>query len=1036
MMKKITLYLAALLPGLTPLWAQEEEPEYRAFATHAIRYLDPTRIPYGTLYEKVQPLSNLDYFVPGNDSSCSNTLHFFQAIHELDAAHLDPETEKLEFPLFDRLQAWEENHGATEHPLALLFSSYGSMLPYAVDSGLIGYEGDAYYDIAGKMPYREVHSLVASSLSLNDFEPGSHTLYLDPDFILGTSYKKISKLKIDTKNGDGWQQFDLEGLSPEEWGNLTPIQVLYDDEGSLMVDVSFTFEDNSIYNTHFNILFSKKKKNDTNCFDEDQTNDGCTDCIELVGRDGSVKDLIIGNRYPGIYTSGYHGPDIPAGNPEGVAYYFYANEANFQARQIRKPVIFIDGYDPTNTRCAKAIYTKYINKHVDLGGSIGQVNLAQHIRNLGYDLIVLDFKEGGRHIEENAMVVKKLLEELYADHSSTMEQDFVLIGPSMGALIAQFALTYMEKVGSPHHVRTWISFDGPHQGANVAKSVTDLSEYLLKAELLSFFASGMISNLTKKFYTNPAAQQMIIHHPSTHSESPAWHSNRDRFLNNLSLNHASRYPQQCRNVAIVNGSLKGQHNQFINNCSQYGRIKLLRQQFPYIGPGLYANCEYKLNATTYGARCQNATFYTLWPLGNMAGIPMGTTNKYSTTNGGLRGLDAAPGSSFGAIGPKDEESAAKLLKKIVSFMQSNIGTSYSNVDIDAIGKTTFIPTVSAVDYKLSNDVYTNLTGINLTKCAGNTPFNKIYGNDTNSDHVAVDATIAQAFIDEITGKYDGCPIVCSSKLNGAGNRLCTNQQITLTLDNNIPANSTILWEVSSGLTAMSAVNANNYLTVKSTGNNNAAWVKATITPKNAMWQTCSAPIVIQSNFASGSGSGGITISPIGTTCNYQPRFNAHATGNIYSWSLDGATYTSSGSDPEPIFMILNNPSDNGRVVYCKVTNACGTIFYNKTFIPVSSSGSPCTVSAQFANNNTPEFRAEVYPNPALDYWTVQVPVYINNHFTFTLFDVNGRAVFVQEKVTLENSNYNIAANTLTNGIYLLKIKDRHGRELNFKLIKN
>ncbi len=699
-------------------------------------------------------------------------------------------------------------------------------------------------------------------------------------------------------------------------------------------------------------------------------------------------------------------------------------------------MIFIDGYDPTNTRCAKAIYTNYINEFVQLP-NVGNVFLADYLRNnLGYDLIILDFKEGGRHIEENAMVVKKLLEQLYATHSSTMQQDFVLIGPSMGALIAQFAVTYMEKVGSPHHVRTWISFDGPHQGANVAKSVTDLAEYLLKGDLLSFIASGMVSKMTKKFYTNPAAQQMIIHHPSSHSESPAWHSNRDRFLNNLSLNHASRYPQQCRNVAIVNGSLAGQHNQYIANCTQYGRIKLLRQQFPYIGPGLYANCEYKLSATTSGARCQNATFYTLWPLGNTAGIPIGTTNKYSTTNGGLRGLDAAPGSYFGAIGPKDEESAAKFLKKIVNFMMSNMGVSYSNVDIDGIGRTTFIPTVSAVDYKLSNDVYTNLSGINLTRCAGNTPFHKIYGSNENTDHVAVDATIAQAFIDEITGKYDGCPIVCSSKLNGGTNRLCSNQQITLTLDNNIPPNSTILWEVSSGLTAMSAANANNYLTVKSTGNNNAAWVKATITPKNAIGQTCSAPVTIQSNFASGNGSGGITISPIGTTCNHQPRFNAHAAGNSYSWSLDGTNYTSSGSDPDPLFMVLHTPTDNGKVVYCKVVNTCGTIYYNKTFIPVASSGSPCTLSAQSGADKTPGFKAEVYPNPAADYWTVQIPVYINNHFTFTLYDLNGRVIWLQEKVALENSNYNISANTLNSGIYLLQIKDMHGNKLDFKLVKN
>lgn len=134
-------------------------------------------------------------------------------------------------------------------------------------------------------------------------------------------------------------------------------------------------------------------------------------------------------------------------------------------------------------------------------------------------------------------------------------------------------------------------------------------------------------------------------------------------------------------------------------------------------------------------------------------------------------------------------------------------------------------------------------------------------------------------------------------------------------------------------------------------------------------------------------------------------------------------------------MILNNPGNNGDIISCKITNICGSFIINKKFIPISSNSTPCPVSARMSIKDPFEFTATVYPNPTTDIWTVQIPIYIDNSFTFSLFDINGRNAFQAHNIVLDNSNFSIDGQPLHSGMYVLKIKDKNNKELTFKLIK-
>lgn len=69
----------------------------------------------------------------------------------------------------------------------------------------------------------------------------------------------------------------------------------------------------------------------------------------------------------------------------------------------------------------------------------------------GIDFIVLDFKHGNDLLERNALTLVALIQRLNQTYASGYDQDITVIGPSMGSLIAQYALAYMEHNNIPHH---------------------------------------------------------------------------------------------------------------------------------------------------------------------------------------------------------------------------------------------------------------------------------------------------------------------------------------------------------------------------------------------------------------------------------------------------------------------------------------------------------------------------------------------------------------------------------------------------------
>lgn len=247
---------------------------------------------------------------------------------------------------------------------------------------------------------------------------------------------------------------------------------------------------------------------------------------------------------------------------EGVNAEVFPACNNTSIYDLGKVVLYLEGYDaldifPGLNRTTTDIYNDQIKKE----------ELAT-LRNFGYDIVVVDWDNSGVDIRKNAEYLIKLIERIKCMMSS--DQQIVIMGESMGGLIARHALLTMEasRFGTGpcypekrHNTRLLITVDTPHQGANVPLSLQHLyrdgTNLLKKVVPISSFLLGNVFNA---FLDGRAAQQMLRYHVDTHIPGAAYspysqHQKSTEFF--TELKDMGNYPKMCKLVALSNGSMAG-----------------------------------------------------------------------------------------------------------------------------------------------------------------------------------------------------------------------------------------------------------------------------------------------------------------------------------------------------------------------------------------------------------------------------------------------------------------------------------------------
>ncbi len=381
------------------------------------------------------------------------------------------------------------------------------------------------------------------------------------------------------------------------------------------------------------------------------------------------------------------------------------------------PIIVLDGFDPGDGRDISGLYAS-----LGFGGE----NLADILRAEGYDIVILNapqyttggkFIDGGAdYIQRNAMVLIALIQEINAQKQG--DEELVVLGPSMGGLIARYALAYMEDNSLEHETRLYISFDSPHRGANIPISLQYLINYFAQ-QVGDPTAIAVVDDLLN----SPAAKEMLIDHLLGHlllgspfeqdptKLLPEGAPNfRDAFQGELD---ALGFPQNVRNVTMINGSGNG-------TTTGTPGMTLVDTNLQI---DVTTDVDVALKFTPAAGQTNTATDITV----NFFGIPIETYEALAESTAASDGVDSSPGGTASVSAALGGGGGNPVLQDFIDALQQD---TYS-----------FIPTMSAL--AIDNPDWFAIPDVN------DSPFVNYYIPNENEDHVTVTAESAQFALDEI-----------------------------------------------------------------------------------------------------------------------------------------------------------------------------------------------------------------------------------------------------------------------------------------------
>ena len=220
-------------------------------------------------------------------------------------------------------------------------------------------------------------------------------------------------------------------------------------------------------------------------------------------------------------------------------------------------MIIAEGFDPSHVlgTTNMDITNLSIRKENIIGTlNIGDPNIWENISS--FDIIYLDYNDGLDDIRRNAVLFQEVID--YVNRNKEGASPNVVMGISMGGLVARYALRKMELENRKHDTWKFISVDSPHKGANVPIGMQAMLRHLADVKFsvafIKIFQAKNIDMIKKglEILDSKAAKQMLVYHVDSRlqidsNEHNAFQTEYDNV----------GFPLQCENVAITNGTGNG-----------------------------------------------------------------------------------------------------------------------------------------------------------------------------------------------------------------------------------------------------------------------------------------------------------------------------------------------------------------------------------------------------------------------------------------------------------------------------------------------
>ena len=629
---------------------------------------------------------------------------------------------------------------------------------------------------------------------------------------------------------------------------------------------------------------------------------------------------------------------------------------------MRKPLLVVEGFDPG-----------YIVKPEEAYGLTTLNSFILDIQNSGsaalqnlltggapqYDIVYVEWSNGTDYLQRNALVVEEAIRWINAQKGlAGSNEPNVVLGQSMGGVVARYALRDMENKGQNHQTRLFISDDAPQQGANVPQGYQHLARHArdlyvktgvgaIAAEVIQVIRNGASPLQALSLANQPAAKQILLNYVNDNNTvDNTVHDQWQTDLRNMG------YPQGVagvpfRKVVISNGSecaatepfsagdnlltYQGRgRTSFLSDLGLSGIVLstaagLLNQPAFALGtlPGRNDfNFDFAVNSKATGSGNQvykGKITYTkklLW----LIPITVVITNRSYNASAATLPYDYYPGGLYD-------------IRSSGYDVQSSTFTSIwgsNNITVSRQPTFAFVPVTSALDIgggsvSLANSDYlTKYIGSTPPIAPKNTPFQNFItaensGSTNNEAHISFRQRNADWLAAELnsTNPVSNCSFICNStNMTVTGpTTICTNPEI-YTL-NNVPAGTTISWQANPNIVTMAP--AGNQVTVTRNGTGNF------VLTANVFSATCGGVNINSATLrAGGFGSGDYPVSgPSSVTCNQFVTFSTVVLPGAtnYAWFYPGNWTYQGGQGTNTITLLTHSPNGNYQVGV-RVANIC------------------------------------------------------------------------------------------------------------------
>jgi uncharacterized delta-60 repeat protein len=477
--------------------------------------IDKSLITTGILYDKVFHVSSMDKY-NGSFDTVSTVSTWKNVYGELLQSFIGISP----FPSYDDLsKKINELNNEMIVPVSIINVSYNRIKPYALDSNLLYFENGSLYDVPNRnqSPYSEEKLFIATAF-VDKADSGMIKFYIGNDFYFTNESGQSVQINIDFDDGLGFRAVQL--------GDTLEVNYTNSYEKKIQVSVSSA---NKAYSSTVSVLSA-------NC----SASIWPATPLQLPWPQNSLASE------PYQFSASIPYKGIKA---RGNAYVYYRkNILPGEQKKLKKPLIFVEGIDFGKDhfplRNGDFGWCQFTGNDLDDYGMLaGMGGFADQLTAAGYDIIVLDFYDGADYMQRNAMLLVELMNRVNNPVYRVGDEQNVVLGASMGGQIAKYALAYMEKNNMHHCSRLYVSFDSPHQGANIPIGMQKMLDFLGNKAGVSQFKDP-INNLLNR----EAAMQLL----KIHFNQPTAKNYRDEWLNDLAA--VGNYPQKLRKVAIANGS--------------------------------------------------------------------------------------------------------------------------------------------------------------------------------------------------------------------------------------------------------------------------------------------------------------------------------------------------------------------------------------------------------------------------------------------------------------------------------------------------